>query len=242
MSHVVSDVRHPRESLAVVATRLSDGQVWSSNEARADRRFSPASTAKIPHSLIALDEGLVNSETVFAWDGVIRSRSVWNRNQTLKGAFQSSAVWVFQHIVRLAGAEVMAQRLAQFGYGNADIGGPEQLATYWLDGTLRISAWEQVDFLSRLAREELSVSPTTYAAAKNIMHSDSGENWEMWSKTGWHHRASAMDIGWFVGRVACGSDTYVIALNMDLPDTRFLSARKAKAYAVLTHIGAFDCS
>ncbi|MCH2075756.1 MAG: hypothetical protein MK180_02560 [Rhodobacteraceae bacterium] len=54
-----------------------------------------------------------------------------------------------------------------------------------MDDTLQISAVEQVAFLSKLAREQLPLSETTYRAARDIMISDTGETWVMRAKTGW---------------------------------------------------------
>lgn len=229
------------KNLTIVVKRLSDNQVWIANPDRAQLRYSPASTSKIPHSLIALENGLASLETLFKWDGVPRSNREWNRDQTIESAFQESVVWVFQEIARTAGQHMMSEGLQSFGFGNSSVGRVEQLTTYWLDDTLKISALEQVAFLSNLAQERLPLSAATYAAAKEIMISDTGGNWTMRSKTGWRYSKTDMDIGWFVGWLECRSQTYVFALNMDMPDTRFLSKRKTIAYHVLRDIGAFEC-
>lgn len=226
----------------LVVRRMSDGQSWVANPTRAARRFSPASTSKIPHTLIALDQGLATPDTVFPWDGVARASLRWNRDQTLASAFRFSAVWVYQTLARRAGAEVVADGLAQFDYGNADIGSADQLTTYWLDDTLKISAEEQVTFLSKLASGALPLSAQTYAAARDIMVSDEGGAWVMRSKTGWRHSPDAMDVGWFVGWLDCAGEVYVFALNLDMPDTRSLSQRQSITYAVLRDIGAFRCA
>ncbi len=229
------------ENATIVIRRLSDGQQWIANPDRAQLQFSPASTSKVPHSLIALENGVATQGKVFQWDGTIRSNRAWNQNQSLQSAFQRSAVWVFQDIARAAGQSVMLHGLRSFDYGNADVGSTDQLTTYWLDDTLLISAREQVEFLSKLATETLSLSDATYATANEIMVSDTGANWTMRSKTGWRYSEMDMDIGWFVGWLECARETYVFALNMDMPDTRFLSKRKAVTYVVLQDIGAFDC-
>lgn len=250
-SNVMADAFEVKESIAaaggepedttIVIKRLSDGQHWIANSNRAQLRFSPASTSKIPHSLIALENGLASSATIFEWDGVPRSNRAWNQDHTLETAFHKSAVWVYQRIAQTAGQRVMSDGLKSFGYGNADVGAVDQLTTYWLDDTLTISALEQVEFLSDLALKRLPLSATTYAVAKDIMVSDARSIWIMRSKTGWRYSATDMDIGWFVGWLECASETYVFALNMDMPDTTYLSGRKAVAYRVLQDIGAFDC-
>ncbi len=229
------------ENTTVVIQRLSDGQQWIANPDRAHQRYSPASTSKIAHSLIALENGVATPTTVFEWDGVPRSNRAWNKDHTLETAFQNSAVWVYQRIAQTAGQKVMSDGLTRFEYGNADVGSIDQLTSYWLDDTLKISALEQVEFLSRLAREHLPLSAATYATAKDIMVSEQRDNWTMRSKTGWRYSKTDMDIGWFVGWLDCADETYVLALNMDMPDTRYLSKRKIVTYSVLTDIGAFDC-
>lgn len=229
------------ERVAIIVERHPDGQTWTSNTERALQRFSPASTSKIPHTLIALERGLATPDTVFAWDRVPRSVRAWNQDHTLETAFQKSVVWVYQEIARTAGRDMMSGALADFGYGNSDVGSIDQLTTYWLNDTLQISVAEQVAFLSRVAREQFPLSAGTYAVARDIMISDADGNWVMRSKTGWRYSESEMDIGWFVGWLECTNETFVFALNMDMPDTRYLSKRKEIAYSVLEGIEAFDC-
>ncbi|MEL6465160.1 MAG: penicillin-binding transpeptidase domain-containing protein, partial [Pseudomonadota bacterium] len=154
---------------------------------------------------------------------------------------ENSAVWVYQEITRAAGQATMANALARFDYGNEDVGTADRLTTYWLDDTLRISAMEQVVFLTNLAERRLPLSDDTYASAFAIMESDSGANWIMRSKTGWRFSETSIDVGWHVGWLECSDKVYVFALNMDMPDTRYLSRRTAITYAVLEEIGAFDC-
>ncbi len=239
---MVQDHGHRIEDTTLMIKRQSDGQLWVSNPKRAKQRFSPASTSKIPHTLIALDSGVATPDTVFKWDGVRRSVRAWNSDHTLPSAFETSAVWVYQQIARTAGQQTMSDGLDRLEYGNATVGSIDHLTTYWLDGTLRISAAGQIKFLSRLAQEHLPISRATYAAAKAIMVSDQTDRWVMRSKTGWRYNKNGMDIGWFVGWLDCGPETYVFAMNLDMPDTRYLSKRKEITYAVLRDIGAFDCA
>ena len=229
------------ENVAAIVQRQSDERVWSSNLERAHQRFSPASTSKIPHTLIALERGYAKPTTSFSWDGVPRSVRAWNKDHSLRTAFKDSVVWVYQELARTAGRIALAEALEDFGYGNRNVGSINQLTTYWLDDTLQISAVEQVEFLSRLAEEKLDLSAATNEAAKGMMVSENRDNWVLRSKTGWWHSETAMDIGWFVGWLECAGETYVFALNMDMPDTRFLSMRKTFVYAVLEHIDAFNC-
>ncbi len=241
LENIVETAGGEVEGTTVVVKRLSDEQLWIANPERANLRYSPASTSKIPHSLIALENGLATTETVFEWDGLPKGPRRWNRDHTLASAFQNSVVWVFQAIARSAGSAVISEGLKRFDYGNANIGTLDQLTTYWVDDTLTISALEQAEFLSNIARRRLPLSDATYEAARDIMVSDKNPTWVLRSKTGWRYNENDMDIGWFVGWLECSDETHVIALNMDMPDTRYLSKRKTIAYTVLENIGAFDC-
>ncbi|WP_227272641.1 penicillin-binding transpeptidase domain-containing protein [Roseobacter weihaiensis] len=225
----------------IVVRRLSDGQVWISNAERSTERFAPASSSKIPHTLIALETGMAGPDTLFEWDGENRVFDGWNRDHTLTSAFRSSVVWVYQEVARRVGLTGMTEWLNRFGYGNADTGTEDTLTSYWLDDTLQITALEQTAFLERLAQRELPLSEATYAAADTIMQSDAGDVWTMYSKTGWRFSRTDMDVGWYVGWVRCRDDTYVFALNMDMPDQSYLALRQSTSRAVLDAVGAFDC-
>ena len=61
----------------------------------------------------------------------------------------------------------MARYVTAARYGNADISGGIDL--FWLQGGLRISALEQIDFLARLNRRELPFSANTITTTLDVM-------------------------------------------------------------------------
>ena len=233
---------------ALLIVRLEDGAEWSAGGARIDQRFEPASTSKIPHTLIALETGLAEGpETLFAWDGVKRTFDGWNQDHTLETAYQRSAVWVYQRITSTLGADAMAKWLAAFDYGDANVGGAEHVTTYWLRGPLAISVREQTQFLKRLAANELPVSGKTYQDAKRIMKMGEGADWRLFAKTGWRYREEGVDTGWYVGWVETtrndAPETYIFAFNMDMADPdRDLPKRLSAPKAALVNIGALPAS
>lgn len=209
-------------SSALVIYRLEDEKVWASGGARIRERFTPASTSKIPHTLLALETGAVATPgEQFEWDGQKRFVDSWNEDQDFRAAFRRSTVWIYQIVVPHIGAARLTEGLSAFGYGNADIGGPESITRYWLEGPLAISATEQVEFLSRLARRTLPLSARTYDLAVPMMVVAEGDGWTMYGKTGWKSVEGQTDIGWFVGWLeqtgGAAPGTYVFALNMDMP-------------------------
>lgn len=66
VEHLVIASRNDPETVSIVIERLTDGQMWLNNASRAAAQLPPASTAKIPHTLIALENGLADATTVFA--------------------------------------------------------------------------------------------------------------------------------------------------------------------------------
>ena len=117
------------------------------------------------------------------WDGVPREIEEWNRDHTLRSAMQYSVVPVFQQIANRIGVERMKQFVDAFDYGNRDIGGAP-LDRFWLDGNLRISALEQVEFLQRFYSEELPVSKRNLDLVKDIIPEEKTEDIDIHAKTG----------------------------------------------------------
>lgn len=204
----------------MIIMRTSDSRTWITNAARADQAFSPASTSKIPHTLIALETGTAKPPTPFVWDKVERSFESWNQDQTLLSAYQRSAVWVYQQITTSLGADAMADWMQRLEYGNRDTGSADDLTSYWLAGPLKISAWQQVHFIKRLVETDLPLSARTFRTARDIMEADAGDGWKIFAKTGWRHDDKTQDIGWYVGWVEVRgdgpADAYVFAFNMDM--------------------------
>lgn len=206
---------------ALLIVRLQDGQTWSHGDTRLNERFVAASTSKIPHTFIALDSGHYSGPaTAFRWDGTERWVASWNQDQTLATAYARSAVWVYQEISKSLGPKRMAAGLKALNYGNRDTGEPKDVSTYWLNGPLKISAREQVQFLSDLRREKFPFSPTTYDEGKSIMLA--GRRDGRYAKTGWYFSEQEVDIGWYVGwhevESVSKQETYVFAFNMDMID------------------------
>lgn len=231
-------------SSAMVIYRLEDEKLWASGGARIRERFTPASTSKIAHTLLALETGAVTGlDERFEWDGDTRFMAAWNEDQDLAAAFQRSTVWIYQIIVPRIGAKRLTEGLAAFDYGNADIGGLDVIDRYWLQGPLAISAGEQAAFLSRLARRTLPLSARTYDLALPVMLLAEGEGWQLYGKTGWKSVEGETDIGWFVGWVEQSAGdapgTYVFALNMDMPGgMEEAPKRRAAAERALRSLGA----
>lgn len=199
-------------------------EVYYSNDfTLCDQGHLPASTFKIPNTLIALETVVVEGEeTSFPWDGQRRDLKVWEQDLTLSQAFHYSCVPCYQEIARKIGSERMNEWLARFNYG-AMVVTPENIDRFWLEGDSKISPFQQVDFLKRFYFEELPLSKDTYATMKNIMVVEGNEDWVLSGKTGWSIR-EGHNTGWFVGYLEKAGKVYFIAtciqpeeaFNMDM--------------------------
>jgi len=233
-SRFFSEARVPG-AIVVVDGRNGSHSVY--NAARARERFLPASTFKVPHALFALDAGLVRDEfQVFRWDGVRREIESWNRDQDLRSSMRNSVVWVYQELARGLGERREREYLRRIGYGNADPSGG--VDRFWLDGGLRISAMEQVEFLQRLYRNELPFRTEHQRLVKDVMIVGAGWDWILRAKTGWGARMKSQ-VGWWVGWVERPEGPVFFALNIGMPrGADDVHKDEAIGRAVLRSIGA----
>ncbi len=200
------------------------GRVLTNDFARSQYAYIPASTFKIPHSLLLLEAGIVKDEhSRFAWDGVKRAYSPWNRDHSFIDAMKYSVVPIYQKLALQLGDKRMAQGLAKLNYGNANIGGG--LDSFWLDGELAISAQQQVQFLRRLYHNQLPVSERSQRIVKTMMLNEANGDWVLRAKTGYGVR-NAQKLGWWVGWLEREENTYFFAMNMDITSDNDLALRK----------------
>jgi len=222
------------EGTIVIADERTGGKdLWVFDVERAAKRFCPASTFKIPHSLFALDAGVIRDEfQVFKWDGKKRDIEAWNRDQTLRDAMRNSTVWVYQWIAGQIGLEREAAYLKKAGYGNEDASGGRE--GFWLDGKLAISAGEQVDFLRKLYLNQLPFRVEDQRLVKDVMIVEAGKDYILRAKTGWEGK-----FGWWVGWVEWKDGPVFFALNIDTPRRmEDLPKREAITRAVLRSLKA----
>ena len=222
-----------------VGYKTDDYLIIASDKDRSGEAKLPASTFKIPNSLIALETGVVEDpdKDVFKWDGVVRSIEAWNRDHTLRSAIAASAVPVYQEIARRIGAERMQKYLDLFEYGNRDIGGG--IDQFWLTGSLRIDPVQQVDFVDRLRRGVLPVAKRSQDLVRDILPVTKSGDAVIHFKSGLlGAELGKPSLGWIVGWAEKGTAQTVFALNMDCREPRHVADRMKLAQQCLTDIGA----
>jgi beta-lactamase class D len=157
----------------VVLLDEGSGALRGHNRSRAEQRVSPASTFKIPNSLIGLSLGAVGSvDEVIPYRGdAIPYMREWLEPVGLRGAIRVSNVPLYQELARRIGLERMRTAIGQLGYGNGQIG--TDVTSFWLRGPLAISAVEQTRFLARLAHQALPFPRSAQQQVAEITRVDS---------------------------------------------------------------------
>lgn len=222
----------------VVMSSVRTGRTFVHNDARANRRLPVASTFKIMNTLIALQEQAISGQNdTLHWDGQIYDIPDWNRDQTLASAFQVSCVWCYQTLARRVGADAYRRYVRQADYG--ELREPFVLTEFWLDGSLQISAAEQVEFLRKVVRRSLPFAASAYDTLREIMLEEQTPDYALRAKTGWAARAQPQ-IGWYVGYVESEDDVWLFALNLELRDKNDLPLRQKLARAALAAKGIVE--
>ncbi|WP_420132390.1 penicillin-binding transpeptidase domain-containing protein [Rhodopseudomonas sp.] len=222
-----------------VGYKTDDYLIVASDAKRSGDAFSPASTFKIPNSLIALETGVVSDpdKDVFKWDGVRHSNEAWNRDHTLRSAIAVSALPVYQEIARRIGPERMQKYVDLFDYGNRNIGGG--IDHFWVGGDLKIDCIQQIDFLDRLRRRALPISKRSQDLVADILPVTKASEATIRAKTGLLlGKQGQPSLGWLVGWAEKGDQQTVFALNLDVRDPSHVAGRATLAQQLLGDIGA----
>lgn len=207
----------------IVIASEHQGVTYVHDDARAETLFPTASTFKILNTLIALQENVIQGkDDTLQWDGQHWEIEDWNRNQTLQSAFKVSCVWCYQAMAKRIGTEKYRQYLHTIGYGV--LHEPFDATTFWLDGSLRISAVGQIAFLKRLHARDLPFTEKAFNTLRDIMLAEKTPTYALWAKTGWASSATPQ-VGWYVGYVETLEDVWYFALNIDTPNAQALPLR-----------------
>ncbi|WP_370644914.1 class D beta-lactamase [Microvirga sp. ACRRW] len=184
-------------------------------EGDCDRRNSPASTFKIPLSVMGFDAGILKGEDEPAWRYKPEYKSwneAWKKTTTPRSWLKDSVLWYSIVLTGELGPKRFAGYVDAFDYGNRDASGDKGrnngLSRAWLSASsLQISPVEQIDFLRRFLNRELPVSTKAFDMTVAIMPLFLlPDGWTVYGKTGTGFQPlpnGAFDrtrqFGWFVG-------------------------------------------
>jgi len=174
----------------------------------------PASTFKIPNSIIGLETGVIEGkETVFKWDGNPRRLSIWEQDLALPDAFQFSCLPCYREVARAVGLERMRSTLDKIDYPGMEFDA-ENLDLFWVAGNSRISQMQQIDFLRRFHGQELPIAKRTHEIVTDILVIEETDRFKLSGKTGWSVDGETNN-GWIVGYIQTGEKLYFYATNLE---------------------------
>jgi beta-lactamase class D len=226
----------------------SESNSWIySDSTDAERETLPASTFKIPNSLIALERSIIADEhEIMEWDGTENTFfgnriDAWNQDTDMITAFRTSAIWFYERLAYKIGKEYYKQFLDDISYGNSDFSEPGD--DFWNFGSFGISPVNQIHFLKNFYREKLPVSNESVDIVKGLMVIETTEAYTLSGKTGWT-KTGEIDIGWLVGYVEKDTETWFFATRITKPlideNPNFSSCRASITTAVLKNIGVLE--
>ena len=217
----------------IVISSLEGDIEYIHNDSRAEKRFLPASTFKIPNTLIALSEkAVINKSEIIKWDGKDKGWSPWNQDHSLETAFPVSCIWFYQELAKRVGKDSYTSYLTTLNYGNKQTG--DDISNFWLEGDLKISAKEQVSFLKKLYKDELPFQQSDIDALKELMLVKKTADYELRAKSGWANRIKNQH-GWYVGYVKNAHDVWFFATNINITnksDARYRQKLTSQALAI----------
>jgi beta-lactamase class D len=197
--------------------------VYNMNRYR-DSAYLPASTFKIVNSLIGIETGRVkDSTTIIPWDSVVRKIPEWNRDLTMQDAFRYSCVPWYQELARRIGKDTMQHWLDTLGYARSHAKPviTNNLDTFWLDNTVKVTADEQLGLVKKLYFGQLPFQPRSQRMVKNMMLQEDNSNYKLSYKTGWAITDQQHALGWLIGWIEENRHPYFFVLQVESPDKNY---------------------
>lgn len=225
-------------SISIYNTRTKKWIISDSVEFK--KPTTPASTFKIPNSIIALKTGVIKDENeIIKWDGVKRNNPEWDKDTDFRHAFKNSTVWFYQELARRIGIENYKKYLKEFDYGNQQI---SKVDTFWLDESLQITPEQEIKFLRKFFSYSISIPVSVIEKVKDIMTEETTDSYTLRCKTGWGtENKNNLWVGWWVGWVKTDSTVYYFATriykNKNEELGNFLQCRKDITKQIFRDLG-----
>ncbi|NTL99151.1 BlaR1 family beta-lactam sensor/signal transducer [Enterococcus faecium] len=176
------------------------------------KRYSPVSTYKIWSAMFALDEKTIDrNNTIRYWDETKYPISTWNQDQNLQSALTNSTNWYFQQLDSELGKTTLKKKIKSINYGNMSlIGG---INNFWLESSLKISPFEQLNLYRKLFKNELNFSTEDTALLKASLRLQTHSEYFLYGKTGTGKNIFG-GTGWFLGSIETVEGDYYFACHL----------------------------
>jgi len=186
------------------------------------KQFPACSTFKVPLAVMAFDSGVLKNENqILKWDGVKGFLEQHDRDHNAKTWMRDSVVWFSQRITPHLGKKRFQKYLNSFDYGNKDLSAG--ITEAWLVSpaenkpALKISAYQQVEFMKSLWTDSLPVSKRATRLTREITFLEtSPHGFKLSGKTGsnFYDKEHKIHFGWFVSHLEKGEEEYIAVANL----------------------------
>lgn len=184
-------------------------------EGDCEQALSPASTFKIPLSLMAYDSGYLTDldlPTLPYRSSYAATIPSHQQATSPRNWMKNSVVWYSQAFTEWLGAQRFKDYVAAFAYGNQDLSGEpganNGLTRAWLSSSLKITPLQQVQFLQKMLERQLPVKDAAYDYTQQLLKQEAPLlNFSVYGKTGsvtapvdaQGVKLAGRQLGWFVG-------------------------------------------
>lgn len=170
-----------------------------------DSAYPPGTSFSIVNTLIGVESGrLANEDMVLPWDGKPAfypggdTATAWNRDLSAKQAFAVSAEPFFRQLARRIGKDTMQLWLDSIGYGQryGKFRINNNLDTFWLDHSLKVTADEQLGLVKKLYFDQLPFFKRTMKVVRDLMLQEQNSNYALYYQAGGDGRSMEWVTGW----------------------------------------------
>lgn len=159
-----------------------------------DSAYLPAETFDIVNALIGIETGIVKDSS----------------------AISDTLTW-FRQLAQQIGKDTMQRWIDTLGY--ARLHGKFQIAnnldTFWLDNSAKVSADEQLGLVKKLYFGQLPFQPRSQRIVKNVMLRENNSNYKLSYITGSGISDQGYPIGWVVGWIEENRHPYFFVLQCE---------------------------
>lgn len=193
--------------------------------------YSPNSSFKIPLAVIGFESGVLKTAHNPVWKPqkpVTFLKYYHDGEQSPSSWMRWSMPWYSQILTQKMGMKKFQMYIDKLRYGNQDLSGDKGqdngLTDSWLSSSLKITPIQQIEFIEKLAKNELPFSKESQIKAKDLAKLMEAGHWNGWNL---HGKTGSSDFdkvnireGYFVGFAERNGEiiSYVIHTSGEVGD------------------------
>ncbi len=213
----------------------ANGGITVYNMSMDTTRFTPGSTFDILHTLIALQVGAVINENtpIYISDTI----SADTNKCTIKQAFIKNNTDFFGQISKKIGKESFQIWLDSISYGNKKIG--ENLSSFWMNNSLKISPDEQLGFMKKLYFDQLPFRKSVHLSVRDMMVKEDNSAYKFSYRVGTSINEKHQLVECLVGWIEENRHVYFMANMIQHKNAQSQSEVVNVTKKILEHYGFF---